>query len=452
MTSEALVSLDFTLKDLYEFDSSEKACPTLVYCVNDSGSSKSTEFIYHSALQQSDVDPASPEGILRLKVTSQRYGFLSGPMPVVILAVDSINPHWDEISRDQSQIKQTFCHLEPSQRPILSFATNPSEIYLEEGGSIAVVRPLDCLSCQPHHVDRKTHYEVLSKRGLIYSGLPTAPSLVIDTLLSYDEAHNSSEIVDEAARMIKQLDTQPIPFVAKFPQSCGTGTFIVSCEDSLAQIKKILAIRLPEMLSRLSKASHSLNPCSLVLERYISGKVVAISLFVTPKGRAIFICCCKQSMNGKGSWIGASISYRKQTELSHRYREIVDKAAHFLYAKGYHGPAGIDVVTDRSGNQFIIDLNVRITGSFCLGLVTGHFTKRDLFTAVIEKGFFPYPRNIFEKAFATEIRDGQIIITGWAYEETIRMGYGVVMIGGRDNKEAGSLLERVREHAMGSSK
>ena len=32
------------------------------------------------------------------------------------------------------------------------------------------------------------------------------------------------------------------------------------------------------------------------------------------------------------------------------------------------------------------------------------------------------------------------------------MGYGVVMIGGRDNKEAGSLLERVREHAMGSSK
>lgn len=84
--------------------------------------------------------------------------------------------------------------------------------------------------------------------------------------------------------------------------------------------------------------------------------------------------------------------------------------------------------------------------------MTGHFTERELFTAVIEKSSFPYPKHIFEKAFAREIRDGRIIITGWAYEETIRMGYGAVVIVGRDNKEAEDLLERVREHAISSSK
>ncbi|KAJ6020270.1 solid-state culture specific protein [Penicillium canescens] len=104
------------------------------------------------------------------------------------------------------------------------------------------------------------------------------------------------------------------------------------------------------MLARINQESYSHNPCSLVLQRYIAWKVVAILLFVTTQARPGFIACCKQTMSTKGDWIGASISYRDQADLKQEYVGIIDKAAGLLHQEGYHGPAGIDVITDRLGD------------------------------------------------------------------------------------------------------
>jgi hypothetical protein len=63
------------------------------------------------------------------------------------------------------------------------------------------------------------------------------------------------------------------------------------------------------------------------------------------------------------------------------------------------------------------------------------------------KSIFPYSRDGFEKVFADELYSGRIIITGWAYDESVQLGYGSVVVGGQDHMEAENLLTRIREQA-----
>ncbi|OWT43392.1 solid-state culture specific protein [Pochonia chlamydosporia 170] len=153
------------------------------------------------------------------------------------------------------------------------------------------------------------------------------------------------------------------------------------------------------------------------------------------KGRAIFVGCCKQKFNDEGQWAGGSISYAKQAEMRKLYSGSMEKAALFLHRKGYYGPAGIDILTSPSGEQYIIDLNVQITGTFNLGLVAGHFTKRGMNRAMVEAAYFSCSRVKFKEIFAREMREGRIIITAWTYNERLELSFGVFIIGGSTSGE-----------------
>lgn len=69
-----------------------------------------------------------------------------------------------------------------------------------------------------------------------------------------------------------------------------------------------------------------------------------------------------------------------------KYDSLVQKTAVFLHTHGYSCPACIDVMLDKAGRQFIVDLDPRITGSFVLGCLRTHFIHaiRSMFA---EKGF-----------------------------------------------------------------
>ncbi|KAJ6022333.1 hypothetical protein N7499_002908 [Penicillium canescens] len=157
------------------------------------------------------------------------------------------------------------------------------------------------------------------------------------------------------------------------------------------------------MLACISQESYPLNPCSLVLQRYIAWKVVAISLFVTTRARPVFIACCKQTMSTKGDWIGASISYRDQEDLKQEHAGIIDEAARLLHQEVTMG---------------LLESMARSIRS------------------MDGKSIFPYSRDGFEKVFADELYSGRIIITGWAYDESVQLGYGSVVVGGQDHMEA----------------
>lgn len=464
VTTPAVV-LDTTLSDLYRIDNEHSPQPTIVYApFHVYNRSALTKFIYHAGLRlaapaQAAAEVAPEDELivkLRLRTTPQRQLFAAGSMPAVILT--SSQRVLPEASRarvaqtsqlDAESMRRSSALLPHDQRPDVTFWPSAADLPLPPGSAVALSRPTDCLAHLPHLIQPEVHYEILSKRGLAHSGLQSPPSLVVDTVLGPDEMQDSVKTAAEAARMVRAVETYALPFVVKLPQSSGKGTFILTREDERAELVQNLRPQLQLMLEQVTAANHGLHPCSLVLQDYVAGKVVALSLFITRKGKAVFVGCCKQKFNDKGQWTGGGVSYAKQDRFRARYAASMDKAAAFLHSKGYYGPAGIDILTataDRT--QYIIDLNVRITGTFNLGLVAGHFTKRGMGRAIIEASYFSCSRVAFEQLFSSEIKEGRIIITGWTYEESLDLSFGVFIIGGKSSGEIKWQLMQVLSHAV----
>jgi hypothetical protein len=450
------ITLDYTLRDLYSEDNGDDLNTVLVYYPLQFGYNherSSTKFAYGYTLQDDDEKAASSNK-LAANMVPQRYAFSAGQMPLVILDFDSRNNRkeanyktrqtTDKLPAHHVDMRRTFAQLMPDQQPNLTFVNSPESISLNAGAKIAVLLPTDCLSHLPHLVHPEIHYEILSKRGLALSGLATPQSQVIDTCLV--DLGDPILLKQEVARIVDSISQRQLPFMVKLPQSVsGMGTYAITTEAERDRVKNVLTARLGAMLLQLNRSNHHLYPCSLVLQDFITGPVVALSLFVTKKGQARFIACCAQIFDEQEHWIGGSISYRQQTGLCESFAAIMEEVAAFLYSKGYHGPAGVDIVTDeRSGEQLIVDLNVRVTGTFHLGPLMGHFTQRGLFEAAMTMVDFWYSRDEFEKRFADEIREGSLIVTGWVHSESSRTSHAAITIGARDSHDLQEFLERIR--------
>ncbi|KAJ5916564.1 hypothetical protein N7504_000579 [Penicillium tannophilum] len=456
MNPSSLITLDYTLHDLYASDSEDGLNTVLIYYPLQFGynhEGTSAKFAYNYKVEDDDEDATSSLA-MAANLVPQRYAFSAGRMPLVILDViarrklkstsDGDPRAADSVPAHHLHIYQTFAQLQPNQRPIVRFEESPDSIKLGLDARIAVLLPTDCLSHLPHLTCPETHYEILSKRGLAVSGLPTPPSKVIDTILVDHE--DPSQLADETARMLSPIEQYQVPFMVKLPQSIsGIGTFAVTSETDRMRIKTMLTTQLGVMLRQINDINRHLYPCSIVLQDFVDGPVVALSLFVTKTGQPIFVACCEQSFDDHSHWIGGSISYRQQAGFQKTFSALMDKVAAFLHRKGYHGPAGVDIVTDQhSGEQLVIDLNVRVTGTFHLGPLTGHFTRRGLFEAAMTSGDFLCTRDVFENAFSEEIRQGSLIVNGWVHNESRSRSHAAITLGARDYDSLQEYLQRVR--------
>lgn len=450
------ITLDYTLHDLYSSDTEDGLNTVLIYYplqfgYNNEGSS--AKFAYNYKVEEEDEDATSSLA-MAANLIPQRYAFSAGRMPLIILDVvaqrklnsksNGVPRAADCVPAHHLDIYQTFAQLQPNQRPIVRFAESPDSIKLGLDAKIAVLLPTDCLSHLPHLTCPETHYEILSKRGLAMSGLPTPPSKVIDTILVDHE--DPSQLADETARMLSPINQYQVPFMVKLPQSIsGVGTFAVTSETDRMRIKAMLTTQLGVMLRQLNHINRHLHPCSIILQDFVDGPVVGLSFFVTKTGQPIFVACCEQSFDDHSHWIGGSISYRQQAGFQKTFSALMGKVAAFLHGKGYHGPAGVDIVTDRhSGEQLVIDLNVRVTGTFHLGPLTGHFTRRGLFEAAMTNGDFLCTRDVFEKVFSEEIRQGTLIVSGWIHNESRSKSHAAITIGARDYDSLQEYIQRVR--------
>lgn len=92
----------------------------------------------------------------------------------------------------------------------------------------------------------------------------------------------------------------------------------------------------------------------------------------------------------------------------------------------------------------MIDLNVRVTGTFHLGPLTGHFTRRGLFEAAMTSEDFFCTRDLFEEVFAEEIRQGSLIVSGWVHNESRSKNHAAITVGAKDSDSLQEYLQRVR--------
>ncbi|KAJ6789355.1 hypothetical protein PWT90_08764 [Aphanocladium album] len=445
MTCEALIDLDCTLHDMYALDNDSESQPILIFDAQPLESyrmSSAVKFSYHFKLQE-DLDVKTS---LLAKNHVQRRAFVAGKMTVIVLEMGSSDSkhHSEELETGQIDIRRQFAQLKRDQQPTVDFVTRLDDVSLEPETVVAVMLPTDPIMHLPHLIDPEVHYEILSKRGLTRSGLTTPPSSVVDLLLPLEELDNPVSLKKEIDRMMESIDTHRMPFIVKLQQTVsGMGNLVARCDEDRGPIKKILETQMSAMLRQINPANYHLHPCSLVLQDYIQGTDVALSLFVTRKGRPIFVGCCDQRFDQQGHWDGGTISYGAQQALDQKYAKTVEPVARFLHGEGYYGPAGVDIVTDNRGIHHVVDLNPRITGTYHLGLLAGHFTKRGLRTAAVVSGYFSSSRAVFEDAFAREIRDGSLIITGWTHHCTMMLSCAAITVGGRHLLEMEKLAARV---------
>jgi len=268
-----------------------------------------------------------------------------------------------------------------SQRPKIEYISDATTFQAPPGVLIFAYPPQDFLDKHPAIMSQELNYKLQSKRELVFSGLPTPNTDVIDTVLEPVDIADSAKVEAESQRILEIIRSHRFPFVIKFPLAVGgLGVFVVRNELQLAAAEKLgrLAEEIPRMLRSIKPENAHLHPACLCLQDVVDGGTTRnLSIFVTKEGRAEFLSCCEQFIDEEdGIWRGSIIDYARQEELERQYRPLIDQMAAYVYGYGFYGPMGGDVMTDGSGNQFIVDLNTRVTGDVMMGPLRGHYYER----------------------------------------------------------------------------
>jgi hypothetical protein len=447
-----------TFKSLYSEDNEEDGARIVLVGIYPTSTLKlssnlplPTRFPY----QHPGFPPAQHDLLSRvfLQLVPQMVGFVSGKLPLIIFDLDEMEevktknsskekrPHQLDVSRSLEQ-------LSPDQRPDVTFVAKPSDILVPPGSRISVPNPMDYLLHLAHVVDPDTHYDLLSKRSLALSGLPSPPSHVIDSKIPPSQVHDQTSVAAEIDRMLQSIQSHPIPFVVKLPQAlAGRGTFRIRTETERAFTIELLSLEVARMISVLNSENAHLSPVSFVLQEMIPGEAVALSLFITKAGRAHFIGCAKQIEDEIRGWSGGSISYPDQDELQEHYDAISQKISQYMHAKGYYGPIGTDIMTGVNGEQYIIDMNVRICGTMPLGFLRSVLVGLGYNNAVL---FFPFlipvSRDEFEEIFGIEIQEKKVVIVAWSHGRAGKTSAAMIVLAEVSLAALEDLIKRVNAY------
>ena len=460
--SPPAVELDTTLRELYSLDNPQSQEIIQVYAIPSATTQMtssvplSTRFAYQSprALKMDSNVLARTN----LQAGPQSYGFVSGNMPLVLFDVDAAGDEAAQVEHMLSPVKshqadalRVFGQLAPTQRPELRFVSSPNEITTNLKEKVVIWNPMDCLTHLPHLFDPEIHYELLSKRGLAVSGIPTPKSDVIDCNLQPGQVKDESLLNDEVERMMKPVIERAIPFVIKLPQSLGSqGVFVVQTDSEKQEAIASLTVEVKRMIQQINESNQHMRPASLVLQETVQGTAVALSLFVTKKGRSVYTGCTEQIFDNHGHWDGGCIDYKQQDNLRKQYADIAQEMATYMHQKGYYGPLGADVMTDQNGKQLVIDLNVRVPTSYPLGFLKKHFSvQRGLHDAAL---LYPLAlkgtRDDFQRRFEKEIQEGKIVICGWCNGSggpggRYKYSISSVAVGGETPADLRQMIERI---------
>ncbi|KAI4270562.1 MAG: hypothetical protein L6R38_007092 [Xanthoria sp. 2 TBL-2021] len=443
------IILDHTLREFYCQDETEDSTIVVVNALPTAetqmtrGIPLSIKYTYQSP----NVLTRDPDMLARLylQVVPQIFGFIAGDMPLILFDLDNAG------QAHRNEAYQTYSQLTPGQRPQLSFVAQPSDIQLPAGARIAIANPMDCLFSLPHAVDPNVHYDLLSKKSLALSILPSPPSEVVDTVLRPGKDYDEPTLDAEIDRMTKAVTTRACPFVAKMPQSLsGEGVFLIRSDSEKHHAVEVLQQELRRSLAIMRQSKMQTPTSSIILQKLIPGENVALAFFVTRRGRAIFTSCCPQLVDPHGHWEGGYISYKQQEQFQRRYARIIELLGQYMHSKGYYGPAGADVITDHEGVQFVIDLNVRVIGSHPLGFLKNHFSvERGLHEAVL---FFPLflncKRETFEDLFRRQLHDGALVITGWCHDKEEKTSITSMILAAEDESKLRTFIDEVKVYQV----
>jgi predicted ATP-grasp superfamily ATP-dependent carboligase len=455
------IELTTTLAELYSMDGGNSDEIALAYAFpNPIQLAASLPASRRYSYQAPRTKKWAPDTLARITLSclAQYYGFIAGSMDLYLFDLDRTNMErlcetfsWTRSEPwHQADAKTVLQSMKPSQRPRLQFVQDCNTLAALDKQK-AIITPMDFLDGNGALVDQEVHWDLLSKRTLALSELPSPPTHVIDTDLRAADKEDEAALLKEIDRMLEPIVSRPLPFVVKLPLGMGGhAVFIIKDAEMRRNCLTVLREELPTMFQALTPMNEAKSPVSLLLQDMVDGTSDGVSIFITKAGRPIYISTSEQILDGRGQWSGGYMDYTRQTTLAEKYREIIDKVAAYVFARGYYGPMGVDIMTDEHGQQLIVDMNVRQTGSYTLGLMKKHFyEQRDLpFAGLLVPLGILGTREHFEQKFAAEIGDGTIVITSWCRGKA---GPGALftwsacglLVGGKTREDMETLMEEL---------
>ncbi|GKZ22850.1 hypothetical protein AbraIFM66951_004974 [Aspergillus brasiliensis] len=447
------VTLDCTLHDLYSLDNDTPQNIVLAYdhpCKfppDELHPSSRARFLY--AANFPDINAAEEMPILHKRSIAQRYSFVAGRTPV--LMIDLSGNGGEDLScvltTSRDELRRIYDQLSPEQRPDVQFIRSVHDIQVAPDSRAIFTMPQDHMcGMLDQAVAPETLYEVLSKRWLAVCGLPTPKSKVIDPLPvnSWQGGRDA-----EVGRMLQAVQQQSLPFVVKASiATSGCGTFVIRRESDRDTAVNELRCLLDDGLKKVNEENERLYPASFVIQELVPGEAYGVTFFVTKKGRAVYLATTRQRFSQEGVWNGGCVSYLLQPMFQAQYKSTIEALAKALHNKGYYGPAGADIMTDANGDFVVVDINPRVTGSYHLGLLRSHYMQRGLYeAAVLSRLEIPCTRNAFEELFAVEIAQGRLIINAWVIDSKKETSHAVVTVGAEDSVKLGRMIRVIETFA-----
>lgn len=182
----------------------------------------------------------------------------------------------------------------------------------------------------------------------------------------------------------------------------------------------------------------------------------SVTFFVTNKGEAIFIGASEQMTDSNHAWIYSRINYIHQDSLQDKFGPLIKRTAAWLAAHGYYGPGGIDILettttwqtnshTGEETAHLIVALNVRTSGSTCLPVVRGHFTRLGLRCASSSSITVKGSRQEFMDEFREDFGSGRMCILGWYHDVGSNVSNAYVVVSGSDEADMQGRVKKVRD-------
>ncbi|MCJ1266244.1 hypothetical protein MMC22_006127 [Lobaria immixta] len=363
---------------------------------------------------------ANKQEIARLKKTilglkPVRRAFALGNMDVILFKPDVAAENVERVL-SQLPLGQRF---QPRYVDLNGGNVREKLQEVTEGRALLYWRPQGWMLEHRCLIETNMSYEMNSKRFLISSGIQTPTSEMVSLVDGID---------------CSILSSKRLPFVVKLCLAgSGFGTYIITTED-----------RRKDMLAAMTKYKQR-GGTEVLLSAYIDLKQdLSVHFLVGALGDErnrddpLFLGVTVQDLTENGHCTGGSIDYSAQSELEILLRDTVRETAQRL-PLSFVGWAGVDIVIDKDGKQWVVDLNPRFTGSMPLCLLSGHFYHR-LQLPCAQFGTFQYrgATGDVHGLLSQMIDSGQVVLIA-ATSIDVLLNMADLVWGGRDKEELGRI-------------
>ncbi|KAJ0120982.1 solid-state culture specific atp-grasp domain protein [Diaporthe amygdali] len=432
-TTNNIIRLDTTLAELYRANGIEGPFVMTMYCVfghMDLHPAWPRELIYPEDEEPVPYSAQNEQEIARLRkvilgMKPLRRAFGVGNMDVLFFGP---NVTAEGMERALSQLAPNQRH-----RPVI-VDLDGHDVHTQlkratQGKKLLFWRPQGWMDEHDCLLDPREMFDVNSKKFLITSGMRTPPSEIIN-LQAVDLTDKSSCV----------FWTRPLPFVVKlYRAGCSFGTYIVKAEHQRGT-----------MVGAMTKYK-SRGTTEVLLSKYIDlvqdlsvHFIVGAPGTVHDRDNPLILGVTVQTLTHDGKWVGGHIDFSMQEELrKHVWNTVRDTTKRM--PERFMGWAGVDIVVDREGGQWVVDLNARFTGSMPICFMSGHFWKqRGLPLAEFSAVEYGGDVDCIYTRLESLVKRGQVVVTATArIEEGVNMAD--VVWGGKTLNELAEVQTWIRQ-------